>query len=275
MAKQNGRTPDWMIERLALGELDPATAAGVRQRLVDEGRSPEAEIAALAVSNREILADHPAAGIAAAVNGRLASAGTRNRAGGRRPLWLFAGGPLALAGAAALLLIVGRQPPSTTGGDGEKLALEDTGIKGTTSLHVYRHGRQGDERLPDGARAARGDLLQLAYRAGDGARFGVLLSIDGAGHVTMHWPDANAGDAATLSAKGEVRLPAAYELDDAPAFERFFLITAAEPFSTASVVGAARVLAAQPTAARGQRLALPTSLHQESLTVDKSAKENR
>jgi hypothetical protein len=264
-----------MIERLALGELDPATAAGVRQRLIDEGRSPEAEVAALALSNREILAEHPAAQIAAAVSGRLATARTRKWDGGRRPIWLFAGGPLVLAGAAALALVVARRPPSTTSSNVEQDAVEETGIKGATSLHVYRHGRQGDERLPDGAHAARGDLLQLAYRTGEGARFGVLLSIDGAGNVTVHWPDGNAAAAATLSSRGEVRLPAAYELDDAPAFERFFLVTAAGPFPTSSVLGAARALAAQPATARLQRLALPASLHQESLTVNKSAKENR
>src|SRR6185369_9022099 len=107
MTTRDGKTPTpaWLIERLAQGELDAATAASVRQRLADEGRSPEAEIAALATSNREILQAHPADKVAAAVRGR---APRRARAS-----WLLAGLPL-MAGAAAALLVMAR-PVQTTG----------------------------------------------------------------------------------------------------------------------------------------------------------------
>jgi hypothetical protein len=263
------KTPDWLVERLALGELDAVTAADVRQRLADEGRALDAELATIATSNREILDAHPAAKVGAAVRGR--AGGARVRA--RRPFWLL-GGPLAAVGALALVFLVAR-PAGHTGGPTPGAggsALEETGIKGSTELHVYRHGSQGDERLSEGARVARGDLLQLTYRA-SAARFGALLSIDGRGHVTLHWPEPGAEAAARLSAKGEVRVPAAYELDDAPAFERFILITADAPFPIASVLDAGRALAAQPTAARAQALALPTSFQQTSLTLTKTRKE--
>ena len=52
--------PDWLLERLALGELDAETAADVRRRLAAEGRSPDDIAAAVAASNREILAELPA-----------------------------------------------------------------------------------------------------------------------------------------------------------------------------------------------------------------------
>ena len=92
----------------------------------------------------------------------------------------------------------GRVPACTVrprgGGDG----LEPTTLKGSpaagTRLLVYRHESNGDRALPDGARAAEGDLVQLAYRERHGG-FGLLLSIDGAGAVTLHWPD-RAGDSA-------------------------------------------------------------------------------
>ena len=97
----------------------------------------------------------------------------------------------------------------------------------------------------------------------------MLLSIDGAGKVTLHWPENKSGAAAALKTSGEVRLPAAYELDDAPAFERFFLVRSTEPFSVATATEAARALAAHPSA-RKQALALPPRFEQISLALDKT-----
>jgi hypothetical protein len=256
-------TPEWLIERLALGELDEAAAADVRARLAAEGRTVEGELGALSISNREILNEHPPAKLAAAVRGRAAEArGVRSR-------WILAL-PLTLAGAAAIALVARPAPHGPTGVGAP--TLEDTMIKGPAKVHVYRHGAGVDERLGDGARAARGDLLQLAYSAGEGGAFGALLSIDGGGHVTLHLPEGAAQTAARLSAKGEVKLPSAYELDDAPAFERFVLVTSDAPFAMANVLDAARALAERPDA-RAAELALPASLHQTSLTLEKSRKE--
>jgi hypothetical protein len=56
----------------------------------------------------------------------------------------------------------------------------------------------------------------------------VLVSLDGAGNVGVHLPPAGSTRAASLEVGREVRLPFAYRLDRAPAFERFFLVTATE-----------------------------------------------
>jgi hypothetical protein len=265
--RKTSETPEWLIERLALGELDPATAAEVRARLAAEGRTLEGEVGALSISNREILNDHPPARVVAAVR-RRAGVGPRGKA-----RWALAL-PLALAGAAAILLVAHptKHGTTATGTTGLPPTLEDTTIKGPAKVHVYRHGAGVDERLGDGARAARGDLLQLAYNAGERGVFGALLSIDGAGRVTLHWPEGAGPTAARLSAKGEVKLPSAYELDDAPAFERFVLVTSEAPFAMAPVLEAARALAARPDA-HARDLALPPSLRQTSLTLEKSRKE--
>ena len=260
--------PDWLVERLALGELDAAGAADVRRRLAAEGRDADAELAALARSSREILEAHAPARVAATVRARAPQT-PGGRAGARR--WLV-GGPLALAGAAALVLVARSAARPTPVAETGAPALEDATPKGRAEVGVYRHRPSGDERLSDGARAGRGDLLQLTYRAGADT-FGALLSIDGRGHVTLHWPQSAAAAAARLSGKGEVRLPSVYELDDAPAFERFFLITADAPFPLASVLDAARTLAAEPREARARTLALPSSLHQASLTLAKPRQE--
>ncbi|HSZ83045.1 MAG TPA: hypothetical protein VLA14_12220 [Polyangia bacterium] len=265
MTTRKGTTPEWLVERLALGELDDAAAADVRARLAAEGRDVDAERARLAASSREILGAHPPARVAATVRARAMD----GRRGARR--WLV-GAPLALAGAAALVLVARPAPRAPVAPTTE--APEHIAIKGDANARVvvYRRAGEVSERLRDGTRAANGDLLQLAYLAGD-ASFGALLSIDGRGHVTAHWPEPGAAIAAPLSARGEVRLPSAYELDDAPAFERFFLVTADAPFPMTAVMNAARALAARPAAARADGLALPPSLHQASLTLEKTRKE--
>lgn len=268
MQHGNRSVPDWLVERLALGELDAAAAADVRRRLAAEGRSPDEAMAAVAASNRAILDEVPATSTAAAIRRRAARAGAE-RPAGKRSFFLWAA-PLALAGAAGAVTLLAR-PQHASLPDGVT-APEYVGVKGsepsnTPRLYVYRHGADGDQRLTDGARAARGDLVQLAYGSRGGG-YGVLLSIDGARKVTLHWPERQEGEAPSLKATGEIRLPSAYELDDAPAFERFFLVRAATPFSVATAMDAARALAGQPSARR-QALPLPPGFEQISVTLDK------
>lgn len=266
MATHDKRTPDWLIERLALGELDAAAAADVRARLTAEGRDADVAVAAIGASNREILDSLPPPRVAAAV---------RERAGRKapRPSWLMAM-PVLAAGVAALVLVARPTPTTTTTTTtGHEIELESTRIKGMAKVHVYKHGKSGDAKLTDGAPATRGDLIQLTYSAGTNGNFGALISIDGRGHVTQHLPESAAEIAPRLSAKGEVKLPSAYELDDAPAFERFFLVTSESPFAMSPVLDAARALAARPAEARLQKLPLPASLNQDALTLAKLPKE--
>ncbi|HXT95801.1 MAG TPA: ActD-like protein [Polyangia bacterium] len=262
MSSTDKKTPAWLLERLAQGELDREAAHDVRARLTAEGRSPDDEIAALARDDRETLAEHPPAAVAAEIARRAAA----RRPAARRP-FVFAAA-FAAAGALAMVL-VGRQPAAPVP-DGAP-ALEQTTIKGPPQawLYVYRHGGDRDRRLADGERAAPGDLLQLAY-ATTGRDFGVLFSIDGAGTVTQHLPEPGAARALPLRVGGEMRLPSAYELDSAPAFERFFLVHAAQPFDVAPVINAARTLAARTAEARHAPLALPAAFGQISLTLEKT-----
>jgi len=192
--------------------------------------------------------------------------------------------PLAVAGALSLLLIARRGDGpgmSPVAGPGDATGEEATRIKGDGAraprLFVYRKRRaaegDGAERLATGARAARGDLLQLAYASGAEGLYGVLLSIDGAGHVTLHLPEEGASAAPALRWPREMKLPSSYQLDDAPGFERFVLVTAPEPFSVETALGAARALAGQGgAAARQGPLLLPSPrFHQTSVLLDKAA----
>ena len=267
MTVREPKTPAWLIERLAQGDLDDARAAAVRARLAAEGRSPDDVIAALVLADRETLAAHPPASVAAEVRRRAAP--PRRRSLVRAT---FAGATFATAGALALVLATGHQPPAPPASRApvsESTTIKGTAPTGGARLYVYRHASAGDELLADGQRAAPGDLLQLAYTTTAGG-FGLLLSIDGAGTVTQHWPEPGGTRAAPLRVGGEVRLPSAYELDSAPAFERFFLVRADEPFDVAPVVAAARALSARAPVARRAPLPLPPRFNQISLALEKT-----
>jgi hypothetical protein len=269
MTAREPKTPAWLIERLAHGELDGNEAAAVRARLAAEGRSADDVIAALVIADRESLAAYPPAAVAAEIRRRAAPPARR-----RSPVVraTFAGATLALAGALGVVLATGHlapAPPASTSPVSEPTTIKGTAPTGGARLYVYRHAGAGDERLADGQRAAPGDLLQLAYATTAGG-FGLLLSIDGSGTVTQHWPEAGSTRSPPLRVGGEVRLPSAYELDNAPSFERFFLVRSAEPFDVAPVVAAARALSAQAPLARRAPLPLPARFTQTSLALEKT-----
>ena len=266
--KTPSKTPAWLVERLAQGELDGNEAAAVRARLEAEGRSPDDVIAALLLADRETLAAHPPASVAAEVRRRAAP--PARRSGIVRAT--FAGATFATAGALAVVLAARHPltpPPAATSPVSEPTTIKGTVATAGARLYVYRHASAGDERLADGERAAPGDLLQLAYTT-TAEGFGVLLSIDGAGTVTQHWPEPGRTRAAPLRVGGEVRLPSAYELDNAPAFERFFLVRADGSFDVAPILEAARALSTRAPVARRAPLPLPPHFSQVSLALEKT-----
>jgi len=266
--------PDWLLEGYRLGELDPARQAEVEQRLACDP-ALRAHLEGLAASDREILTALPPAQVAGRVRRMLARPETHPA---RRPLsglaWrgLAVGVPLA---AAALLLLVAHpadgpvppdQPSRAATGIGPG-ADEATRIKGLAPrLFVHRQRAGHTEALNSGDRVQPGDLLQLSYQAA-GQGYGAVLSLDGQGAVTVHLPEA-AAEAAPLLAGEAVPLPRAFELDAAPGFERFFLVTSATPFALAPTLAAAAALARRPDAAR-QPLELPADLNQTSLLLSK------
>jgi hypothetical protein len=278
MTMHEKKTPAWWLERAAQGELAGPEVEELRERLAAEGRSMDRELSALRDSDRHILAELPRQSMGEAIRRRAAQ--TAPSKPGFRLTVLLA--PTVLAGAVALAVFVVRGPGATHSPLGHPAADEQITIKGDVArsprLVVYRRksaqtsGVPGSERLPDGARAARGDVLQLAYDKAPDGLYGVLLSLDGAGRVTQHLPEEGARAAARLIAVREVPLPSAYELDDAPEFERFILIASPQPFAVGGALEAARALASQGASAQTLPLALGADYRQTSILVHKTGK---
>jgi hypothetical protein len=225
------RVPDWMVERLAAGELPPDEARRVRGRLEADGELER--LARLERDNAAFLAAHPIDRVAAEI---------RRRAGEVPPWWRWLAF-LAPAVAVAMLALWFVRAPGPTAP-----LLDDPEVvrpKGPTPyLIVYRKAAGGVERLADRARVRAGDTIQLAYVA-LARRYGVIASIDGRGGITLHLPE-QAGRAHALTRSGETALPHSFVLDDSPGFERFVFLTADRELATATAVDVLRGAAPPP-----------------------------
>jgi len=232
--------PDWQLERMRQGEIPRDESAAGR-------------LEALERSDREILEAHPPAKVAAEVRRRMEKAPRP----WRPMLWLVP------AAAALAVVAIGRGPERA--GEPEEITRE----KGMLAPHLVVHRRAGGgaERMSDHQTARPGDVLQLSYVAA-GRSYGVILSLDGRGQVTLHLPP-QASAPAPLAVQGTVPLPEAYELDDAPAFERFVFVTSRVPFDAGDVVDAARTVARDAAEAREKPLPLAPGMEQSSLLLEK------
>jgi hypothetical protein len=266
---QQPRVPDWLLERVALDEIPPGQADELARRMAADPTA-QGRLEALRASNQEILAALPPAQVTAEVERRRRVAAAAASAPPRPRAWLAGAGALAAAAAVLAMVLL----PRDHGSSPEVVPLGEDRAKGDPHLVIHR--KRGDEvqRLERDAAARSGDLLQIAYVAA-GHAHGVILSIDGAGAVTLHHPTAPDGITA-LSSKGVVDLAHAYELDDAPGFERFFFVTSrrasgGQPggsIDTAQILERARALAREP-AAESAPLDLPNSLQQWSFVLRK------
>jgi len=248
------RVPTWQLERYRLEEL-PADQAERVRRAVEADDEARAHLESLRAEDARILAAHPSRVVAAGIRERLAHAGEAARP--RRFLLTRALVPLVSAAAVAVglsALLPGRIDLATS---------RETRLKGLEpSLLVFRQAATGAEPLRPASVAHADEVVQIAYQAA-GRRYGVVVSIDGRGRVTRHLPPTGE-QAAPLRAGAPVPLPEAYRLDDAPGFERFFLVTADVPFRVEAVVRAAqRLYGGNADPARtGTRLELPPGFTQ-------------
>lgn len=167
----------------------------------------EALVPGLEAENREFLERHP-------------------YRPGRPPLRISRAAVWALPAAAAAALLVVLAGPVVSGGQAAPV-LERAKGGVETHLTVYRQGKSGPEKLAARAVVRPGDVLQAAYSVAKPAQ-GALLSVDGAGNVTVHL--AEGGRSVLLQAGAEHPLTFSYELDQAPRFEVFFLLVSDKPF---------------------------------------------
>jgi hypothetical protein len=218
-------------------------------------------LGALARSDEQIQRSDRLALVAARVRQRLAAERTDTKRRGWTLVarWAL---PVAVTAGIALMFLLPRTTFLSTGGDERIKGLD-------AALTLFRQVGAGSETLADGAVAHQGDVIRVGYRAA-GKPYGVILSIDGRGQVTMHLP-ASGEHAVMLGRESTVLLDQAYELDDAPRWERFYFITGEEPFPIAPIVESLRRAMAHADGNAMPALALDAGLDQSAFTLQKES----
>jgi hypothetical protein len=267
-----GATPagDWVLERYLLQELPEAKMKEIRLRLKDDPDLYE-KVEQLRLSNKEVLNRYPPETIApqilnvyGAEMAKEESISAHRTVPGTGPGFsrrlLYTAPAFVLVLVMVFLLVPFHQ--------------ESTRIKGDrvidmskTHLLIYRKTGDDAELLENGTRAKAGDLLQMAYVTA-AETYGIILSIDGNRTVTLHYPEKQ-NRSPHLRRRKKVLLATAYELDDAPGFERFFFITSTSLIDVGAVLEQAKQLAQNIDRAKIDNIALPGGVHQVSILITK------
>ena len=226
-----------------------------QQRFDERPPRPEdsAAIAALAADDARILERLPPSTMAARIRAELHR--TDAPPSSTSEFWRRASLTVAPAlVAAAVLSVVVVRPPVD---EGDRLKGLAPGLDVQVAAPGGPRSLRGDDRL------GAGDVVQVRIRTA-GAGHGVVVSLDGGGAVTRHFPDGTQ----TALPPGTAALPFSFELDDAPGFERFVLVTADAPIDVAVVLRAASIVAAGEQS-ETTPLPLPAGARQSDVLVRK------
>jgi hypothetical protein len=264
---------DWELERYLLGEL-PSPRMDEIKKILDTDSELRMKLNVFKRSDEEILKQYPSEALVPHIKARL-----ETEQGGRiaQPILfkrLLYAMPV-FAAALVVVFIVFRNPGGHPTQDIQ--GFQGTRIKGSETIdvsksHILVHRKISDdvELLESGDTASAGDLLQIAY-VSVGDAYGVILSIDGRGMVTLHYPES-VDEKPILDQDQRTLLPASYELDDAPDFERFFFITSRSVIDVRTILNSAKTLAKDSKRSETANLDLPETYSQYSLLIKKGAR---
>jgi hypothetical protein len=205
------------------------------QKAVDGDPNLSARIEALDGSDREIRESYPTGLMAQKIAHRLENQDVSNVSRG----WFGPGLALAAAALLGIVILIALPGSEIAPPVWDREGMDGIRLKGVQpGLLLYRKNASEVELLADSSIAQAGDLIQIFYRAA-GKPFGAIVSVDGRGTVTQHLPAS--GTSAVRLTQGEpVPLDYSYKLDDAPKWERFYLVTASESFDLSAVTQAAK-----------------------------------
>ena len=109
---------------------------------------------------------------------------------------------------------------------GNAAAIQNT----APGLKLYRQQGREIQALNNGDFAHSGDVIQIAYNAGS-SEYGVIFSVDGNGNITRHFPENSWQAAQLMHRADDTPLDFSYELDNAPDFECFIMVTSKKQFN--------------------------------------------
>lgn len=288
-------TPDWLDERIHLGETPSVFLEKAKARLDSkEGRAAQAE---LSLSDAHTLERLPPERMAERIRLRRENKGIRG-------LFLWNSPGLSLLAVASLAFCAvmaprvaqdvfapaapaaaeaaprstdkatatpGTQAPERQDRSPEGPAIvasapvPDNGVRvrGGQELSIFAVSPDGTTR-PSGASVQAGSVLRIATPLSSNA---AVWSIDETGMIQRHWPVE--GDSSASMAAGP--LPRDWETDRSAGWDRFILVESPAPFALRSVEAHLRGLVASKRS-RDARLSLPGHFETSSFLVERVAK---
>ena len=222
---------DFKLERYLLGELSEKEMRELQEReLSDEIFA--ARVAEMRLQGKRFLAENPFANLEERIEAAEAAGNSAEKAG-QNILWLKVAAALVIALGVFSMVLLNRNVETFDSKDAamqvDMADVDDgTRIKGMqASLEVWKKTGDSAVQMVNLGDAHEGDEIQLRYRVPQKC-FGMLFSMDGNGTITMHMGEGN--KAIELEPGKMTTLPFAYKLDNAPKFEKFFLLTSQNSF---------------------------------------------
>lgn len=239
------KTPDFFYEKILLGEA-------IDKDICLDSPETQEKLKVLRDSNKEILTKYTSDQVKADILKKITN---KNKlSGSEKNLKHFVFSPntikgLGLASAACLLFALSlgtyfqlkpKAYKEATNSIENLLNTQTDGLGATrfkgsgARLFIYRKDGNQASLLTAGTKVKEKDMLQLSYVAG-GDSYGLIISVDGNGVVTRHFPDKG-NSAGLLDQSGEIPLNFAYQLDNAPKFERFIFVSGQTAFPIDSII---------------------------------------
>lgn len=128
------------------------------------------------------------------------------------------------AAAACFILIINILPNLNRKQNDEEIIY----LKGEQKIRVYLKDNNEIQELNNLNRVKENDQLQITYHSKE--NYGVIFSLDGLNNITYHYPES-LQSTTKLKIGREINLPRSYTLDNAPYFEKFYLITSDKSFN--------------------------------------------
>lgn len=108
--------------------------------------------------------------------------------------------------------------------------LENSRQNQKTEIRLYKKTDDGVQLLSNGDSVKKGDVIQITYAPGKN-NYGVIFSVDGNGNITRHFPEKSWKSERLSHEKPEIPLDFSYELDNAPNFECFVMVSSEKEFN--------------------------------------------
>lgn len=108
--------------------------------------------------------------------------------------------------------------------------LENSRQNQKTEIRLYKKTDDGVQLLSNGDSVKKGDVIQITYAPGKN-NYGVIFSVDGNGNITRHFPEKSWNSERLSHEKPEIPLNFSYELDNAPSFECFVMVSSEKEFN--------------------------------------------